>query len=321
MSIDRLFTIAMLRLRSLFRRDDVERELNDELQYHVERQTEENVRQGMSPADARAAALRAIGGVEFRKEQVRDTRGTRWIEELAGDVTFAMRSLRRARGFAATVIITLALGIGANTAMFTLLRGTLLRPLPNRDGDHLVYLRQSAQGSKQANVLFSVPEIADLRASARTLSSMAEYSSSVPFTLVGPDGAPVRIRAGVVSGNYFDVMGLEPVLGRLMTTADDGAAAAPVVVLSHRYWMEHFGGDPDVVGRTARINDRVSTVVGVAQAAPSYPRPTDLLSIPSRARTTSAPPWSRDGRTACQRSSRVSPRAPRSTRPAWRSTG
>jgi hypothetical protein len=121
MGIDRFVRIAALRLRSVFRRGDVERELDEELQYHVEQQTAENMRNGMSRDDARGAALRAIGGLEFRKEQVRDTRGTRWLDELAGDLSFAIRGLRRARGFTATVVITLALGIGANTAMFTLL--------------------------------------------------------------------------------------------------------------------------------------------------------------------------------------------------------
>ena len=132
MGIDRFLRVAGLRLRSVFRRGAVERELDEELQYHVEQQTAENVRNGMSPRDARNAALRAIGGLEFRKEQVRDTRGTRWLDEISSDLSFAFRSLRRARGFTLAVVVTLALGIGANTAMFTLLRGTLLRPLPNR---------------------------------------------------------------------------------------------------------------------------------------------------------------------------------------------
>jgi hypothetical protein len=164
MTIDRLLRIVALRVRTLFRRADVERDLDEELRYHLERQTEENVRQGMPRDTARAAALRALGGIEYRKEQVRDTRGTRWLEEFAGDVRFAVRGLRRSRGFSTAVILTLALGIGANTAMFTLLRGTLLRPLPNRDGDRLVYLRQSAPGAKQVDISFSVPEVGDYRA-------------------------------------------------------------------------------------------------------------------------------------------------------------
>ena len=277
MSIERWLWVIPLRLRSVFRRDDVEHELDEELAYHLEQQTAENVRLGMSPNDARLAARRALGNIELRKEQVRDTRGTRWLDEMAGDLRFALRGLRRAPGFSTAVVLTLALGIGANTAMFTLLRGTLLRPLPNRDGDRLIYLRQSASGAKSQNVLFSVPEITDYRTATKTLSAIAEFSSSVPFTLVGANGQPERVRVGVVSGNYFDVMGLEPVHGRLTTQADDGAAAAPVAVLSFQYWSEHFGGDPSVIGRTVRLNDKVVTIVGVLQPAPNYPRATDVF--------------------------------------------
>jgi predicted permease len=277
MTLDRLLRIVSLRVRSLFRRGDVERELEEELQFHVDQQAAENVGRGMAPDAARAAALRALGGIEYRKEQVRDTRGTRWLEELAGDARFAVRSLRRARGFATAVVLTLALGIGANTAMFTLLRGTLLRPLPNRDGERLVYLRQSAPGAQEHNVLFSVPEIADYRAVSKTLSAIAEYSSALPFTLVGGDGQPLRVQAAVISGNYFDVLGLAPVLGRLTRAQDDGAAAAPVAVLSFQFWMEHYGGDPVIVGRTIRLNDAISTVIGVVQPAPHYPQHTDVF--------------------------------------------
>jgi predicted permease len=183
--------------------------------------------------------------------------------------------LYRARGFAVAVILTLALGIGANTAMFTLLRGTLLRPLPNREGERLVYLRQSAKGAGQDNVLFSVPEIIDYRTASKTLSQVAEYSG-LTFTMVNND-EPVHIQAGVISGNYFEVMGLTPVLGRLTTERDDGPAAAPVAVLSHQFWMEKFNGDPAVIGRTVRINDMVSTIIGVVQRAPQYPQRTDVF--------------------------------------------
>ena len=194
---------------------------------------------------------------------------------LLSDLRRSFRSLGRARGFTAAVILTLALGIGANTAMFTLLRGTLLRPLPNRQGDRLVYLRQSAQGAGQGNVLFSVPEITDYRDATKTLKEIAEYSS-MTFTMVDKD-QPVHIQAGVISGNYFDVMGLAMVLGRSTNARDDGPAAPPVSVLSHQFWMEHFGGDPNVIGRTVRINDMVSTIVGVVQRAPHYPQRTDVF--------------------------------------------
>src|SRR3954465_1911462 len=174
------------------------------------------------------------------------------------DVRRAFRNLSKARGFAAAVILTLALGIGANTAMFTLLRGTLLRPLPNRDGERLVYLRQSAEGAGQTNVAFPVPEILDYRTASKTLSQVAEYSG-MTFTLVNED-QPVHVQAGVISGNYFQVMGLSPLLGRGTNAGDGGPAAPPVSVLTHEFWMEHFGGDPKVIGRTIRINDMVSTI-------------------------------------------------------------
>src|SRR5919199_3818769 len=191
------------------------------------------------------------------------------------EIRLALRGLGRARGFAAAVVLTLALGIGANTAMFTLLRGTLLRPLPNREGERLVYLRQSARGAGQENVLFSVPEIVDYRSGAKTLTGVAEYSS-MTFTLLAGE-VPVHVQAGVISGNYFDVMGLAPVLGRVTGPQDDGPNAPSVAVLSHQFWMRHFGGDRTVVGKTVRINDRPSTIIGVAQRVPQYPTRTDVF--------------------------------------------
>jgi putative ABC transport system permease protein len=276
MTIDRLLRLVPLRLRSVFRKDAVDRELDDEFQYHIEQQTAEYVRLGMEPAAARDAARRAIGNIAYHKEQARDTRGTRWFEELVGDVRFAVRSLRRARIFTLAVVATLALGIGANTAMFTLLRGTLLKPLPNRDGERIVYVRQAAPGIGARNATFSVPEIADLRAGARSLSQIADFSAT-SLPLLEADGHPTVVNAGVVSGNYFDVMGLKPITGRLISAIDDGAAAPSVTVLSYQFWMEHFGGDPNVVGHTVRFDSTLSTIVGVVQAAPQYPYATDVL--------------------------------------------
>ena len=277
MSVDRWRWVVPMRLRTVFRRAEVERELDEELAYHVEMQTVENIRAGMLPQQARAAALRSLGGVDQRKEQVRDTRGLQWLEGIARDLGFAVRNLRRAPGFTAAVVLTLALGIGANTAMFTLLRGTLLRPLPHEDSGRLVYLRQSAEGAGAQNLSFSVPELGDVRSQSRTLASIAEYSSLLPFPYVGSDGIPRRVRAGVVSGNYFDVLGLSPVAGRIMSRADDGATAESVVVLTHEFWMQHYGGDRDVVGSTVRINDMPATIIGVVEPAPDYPEPVDVF--------------------------------------------
>jgi predicted permease len=191
------------------------------------------------------------------------------------DLRRTVRSLIRARGFAIAVILTLALGIGANTAMFTLLRGTLLRPLPNRDGDRLVYLRQSAKAAGQDNVLFSVPEIVDYTNGSKTLKGIAQYSQ-MTFTMLDAE-IPVHVQVGIVSGNFFEVMGLGMILGRPTNAGDDGPNAAPVAVLSHQFWMQHFGGDKSVIGRVVRINDRPSTIIGVSQRVPQYPARTDVF--------------------------------------------
>jgi predicted permease len=191
------------------------------------------------------------------------------------DIRFAFRSLSKVPGFAIAVIATLALGIGANTAIYSVVRGALLRPLPNRDGDRLVYLRQSAEQAGQANVLFSVPEVVDYRSGSKALQGFAEYSE-IPATMRGHDD-PVRVLAGVVTGNYFEVMGLGPVAGRLFDSRDDGPGAAPAMVLSHKYWLTRFGGDPKIVGTTVRINGSSNLIVGVVQDAPRYPGETDVF--------------------------------------------
>ena len=165
---------------------------------------------------------------------------------MLNDLRYAIRSLARTPGFAIAVILTLGLGIGANTAIFSVVRGVLLRPLPHRDGDRLVYLRQSINGPGGENILFSVPEILDFRNSAKTLSGIAEYSQ-MAYTLQGTDDA-VRINVGLVTGNYFQIMGLGPILGRALTDADDGTGVPPVMVLTRDYWMSRFGGDSSVVG-------------------------------------------------------------------------
>lgn len=188
---------------------------------------------------------------------------------------YALRSLARAPGFAILVVVTLALGIGANTAVFSVLRGVLLRPLPHEDGERLMYLRQSAERAGMENALFSVPEIVDYREAATSLTGFAEFSA-MPFNMLGAE-EPVEVQAGIVTGNYFDVMGLDAVLGRTFGPSDDGPAAAPVMMLTHDYWLGAFGGDPDVIGRVLRINGRSVTIVGVAEPAPPFPGETDIL--------------------------------------------
>jgi putative ABC transport system permease protein len=191
------------------------------------------------------------------------------------DLRFALRSLARTRGFALAVVVTLGLGIGANTAIFSVVRAVMLRPLPHRDGERLMYLRQSTNGPGGDNVAFSVPEINDFRQSSKALAGIAEYSP-ITFTLV-EDKAATRIDVGLVTGNYFSVMGLSPIRGRAFGAQDDGRGAAPVMMLTHEYWTKHFGGDSSIVGKTLRIGGKVVTVVGVLQPAPYFPARIDAL--------------------------------------------
>ena len=194
---------------------------------------------------------------------------------LLNELKFALRSLSRAKGLSATVILTLALGIGANASIFSVVRGVLLRPLVNREEGRLIYIRQSAPGIGTENTAFSVPEIIDLRGRLKSLTSIGEFSS-ITFTMVGL-GEPRQVRAGVVDGSYFEVMGLRPVLGRLLNAGDDGPAAAGAVVLTNRFWTTGVHADPDVIGKTIRLGTRSAVIVGVLEPSVPYPAETEII--------------------------------------------
>src|SRR5579862_166628 len=191
------------------------------------------------------------------------------------DLRFALHSLARTPGLAIAVILTLALGIGANAAIFTLVRGVLLRPLVNRGEDRLIYIRQSAPGIGATDDAFSVPEVRDLRASVKSLSGFGEFST-IGFTMLGL-GEPREVRAGVVDGSYFEVMGLRPVLGRLLDMRDDGPNAAGAAVLTYRFWTTVLHSDPTVIGKQVRFDTRTATIVGVLEPSVPYPADTELI--------------------------------------------
>src|SRR5262244_1913491 len=194
------------------------------------------------------------------------------------DLRFATRSLARAKGLAIAVVLTLALGIGANAAIFTVVRGVLLKPLVNRDENRLIYIRQSAVGRGEENTTFSVPEIQDLQSSVKSLTAFGDFSA-IPFTMVGL-GEPRSIQGGVVSGTFFDVMGLHPVLGRLIGPQDDGPKAEGVVVLTYRFWANSLKKDPSVIGKKIRLgslDDRFATIIGVLEPCVPYPQETEII--------------------------------------------
>ena len=194
---------------------------------------------------------------------------------LIRDLRYALRTLARSRGFALAVVLTLGLGIGANTAIFSVVRGVLLRPLPHRDGDRLVYLRHSIKGPGGESINFSVPEILDFRNAAKSFSGIAEYSGML-YTLEGERDA-VRMNVGLVTGNFFQIMGLSAVAGRLLNEGDDGVNVPPVMVLTHEYWLKRFGGDASIIGKAVRLGGKSVQIVGVVQPAPYFPRPMDGL--------------------------------------------
>ena len=256
-----------------------DRELDDEIRAHMALSIRERIENGEDPEAARLAALREFGYVPAIRESMRRVWYSRSIDAAAAlgrDLRIGLRSILRARGLAATVAVTLALGIGANAAIFSVVRAVLLRPLVNRDEDRLIYIRQSAPGVGSDNTRFSVPEINDLKARVTTISSFGDFST-VEFAMVGLVAEPRMVKAGVVGGSFFDVMGLRPVLGRLLNAQDDGPKAAGAAVLTYRFWTTSLNRDASVIGKTIRLGPRTATVVGVLEPSVPYPDDTELI--------------------------------------------
>ncbi len=220
------------------------------------------------------ALTRGAGRLRSRRGTLRLGRFD--MESLGQSLRYALRALRRSPAFTTIAVLTLALGIGANTAIFSVVRGLLLKPLPHKDGDRLMYLRQSADGPGRDNVTFSVPEVRDFRNRAATLGGgIAEYSTTSGI-LQRENGAS-RLSLGLVTGNFFDVMGLSPILGRLTRASDDGRGVPAVMVLTRETWLTRFGGDSTIVGKQIRMDDRSVTVIGVVQPAPHFPTKVDAF--------------------------------------------
>jgi len=256
-----------------------ERDLDDEIKGHLALAIKERVDRGEDPRAARLAALEEFGYVGAIHDSMRRVwygRGYDAAEALARDIRIALRSLVRAKGLTSTVVVTLALGIGANAAIFSVVRSVLLRPLVNRDADRLLYIRQTARGIGTENLTFSMPEIGDLESRVTTISTFGDFST-VDFTLIGFGREPRVVTAGVVNGSFFEVMGLRPVLGRLLNAGDDGPKAAGVAVLTHRFWTTVLDRDPSVIGKTIRLGPGMATVVGVLEPSVPYPAETQII--------------------------------------------
>ena len=265
-------------MNPLFHRTKAEQDLRKEVDFHLALETEANVRAGLAPEEARQAALRSFGGVAQVQEECRDAWGVRLFDNLKQDLGYGWRGLRRNPGFALIVILTLGLGIGANTAIFSVVQGVLLRPLPYAAPDRLYQVEQSSRTTPASGYGFSYTELEDYRQRTHTFSGLAEYHS-MWFILLGR-AEPERVQTGVVSANFFGLLGVKPIAGRDFTPDDDKPGAPAVLLLSHEYWQRSFGGDPGVVGRVFQMNDRPHTVIGVLPPLPAYPN-TDNVFMPT----------------------------------------
>ncbi len=254
-------------LRALLHRSEMERELDEELRCHIEQQTEQNIRLGMNPEEARHAARKAFGGVEQVKERSRDARGVRWIEDLWQDLRYGARMLFKNPGFTLVAALTLALGIGANTAIFSMVNGALLKPLPYEESERLVFVAEQAASGGQTPV--SYPNFTDWRAQNRAFEHIGVFNSGSYTLTVG--GEAERVVAGQVTAGLFAALRVNAAVGRVFTNEDDRPGAAPVVVLGHDLWRRVFGGDPQVVGRRIILDGYGYTVIGVTPRGFSVP--------------------------------------------------
>ncbi len=259
----------MAALRALLRRPEVERESDEELHHHIEQQTEQNIRLGMNPDEARYAARKAFGGVEQAKERSRDARGVRWLEDLWQDLRFGGRMLLKEPGFTLVAVTTLALGIGANTAIFSVVNAVLLRPLPYPEPEQLLLVQQNMLKLGMFYGGVSAAEWLDYQAGNEAFAEIAGHRL-VSLNLTGR-GEAQRVQGARISASLFPLLGIQPLVGRAFSTGEDRYGQHQVVVLSERLWRRKFGGDAKIVGQTVKLNDNPYTIVGVMPGSLQFP--------------------------------------------------
>ena len=251
------------RARAIFFPGRVLHDVDDELRFHIERQIAEHEKAGMSPDDARTAALRAFGGVQRYKEEVGDAQGLQMLDQLRQDLSYTARTARRSPGFTATVVLTLALGVGATTAIFSVVRGVLLHELPFGEPDRLVRLWIANPPRNEMRSGLSIPDLDDWRRLATDFDHVAGYSTLPTGLALADGGEPLRLHTAFVSADFFATLGVGALQGRTILPSETIDGRDRVVVLSHKLWMSRYAGARDVVGRTLRLNDEPFTVVGV----------------------------------------------------------
>jgi macrolide transport system ATP-binding/permease protein len=266
-----LFEQFRLRFRSLFRRKRVEQELDEELQYHLERQIDEGLAAGQSPEEARYAALRALGAITQNKERCRDVRAVNWIENVLQDLRYGVRTLRRNPGFTTVVVLVLALGIGANTAMFSVVYGILLRPLPYADDERLAAIDMNYAAREDLFGTMSVRDYMTWKQYNRAFEDPAAFRTR-RMDLTGSGKDPEQVRGAMVTAGFFATLGVAPLIGRTFAAGEDNPGASSVAVLSESIWDRRFGRNPAVLGQAILVGGAPVTVIGVMPRAFQLPR-------------------------------------------------
>src|SRR5262245_32835125 len=276
MRFEHWFYTVPLRLRSLFRRRQVEQEMDEEIRYHLERQTQEHIAKGMTPEEARYAALRAMGGIERRKEECRDMRGVNFVENLAQDLRYGARMLLKNPGFTLIAVVTLALGIGANAAIFSFVNAVLLKPLPYPDPERIVRVGEKHPGGFSKPI--STLNFLDWERQNRCFQFLSAIAWDT-VTLTGSD-SPKQLNVHRVSASYFKALGVEATLGRTFAASENEVGAGLEVVLSNRIWQSRFGGDPKVIGRKITLDAKSYTIIGVLPANSTFDRTWAVMWLP-----------------------------------------
>src|SRR5688572_2262761 len=257
------------RFGGLFNKQRKDRELDDEIESHLQMHIEDNLRLGMTPEEARREAMIKLGGIESMKEAYRDQRGLPTLETLWQDVRYGMRMLRKNPGFTAVAVLTLALGIGANTAIFSVVNAVLLRPLPYPEPSQLVQLRVERSGKPNAEI--GSATFVEVKAQSQSLARIAAYTGG-DMSLTGA-GSAERVVAGAATADFFPLLGVQPALGRNFIREEDTPNGPKAAILGHGLWQSRFGGNADVLGKTITLNEQSYTVVGILPARFQYPEP------------------------------------------------
>jgi MacB-like periplasmic core domain len=275
-------------LRNILAREKTDRDLDNEVRSYSDLLAQEKMREGISPQEARRTAILELGGIEQVKEQVREARAGAWLDSLLQDLRYAARMLRKNPAFTAIAVLTLALGIGANTAMFTLADSILLRPLPYRSPHQLVWITEESSNGDSTGV--SWPNFQDWKRLNAVFSGMAGYRDA-RMSLAG-NGYPSLIDGRYVTANYFELIGISPILGRVFQPDENVEGGPEVAILSYEFWQRQFGGSPTILGQTLRLDNHAFTVIGVmprgfgAVTQTAFPSNKMCLSLTSLAAST-----------------------------------